>query len=74
MSLQKDFERIVADAISKLKNESDYQPGKEVVVLVLMNGKYAKRDSIPLDNTRIKYVDGKDFGVELVCKITGNIR
>lgn len=52
------FAQKVTDAISNLKSSPEYEPGKEVAILVPVENKSATLKGIPLDEAKISYIEG----------------
>lgn len=80
------FAQKVTDAISNLKSSPEYEPGKEVEILVPVENKSATLKGIPLDEEKISYIEGPrrinmiDGGYyelrrgQLICRVTGKVR
>lgn len=80
------FAQKVTDAISNLKSSPEYEPGKEVAILVPVENKSATLKGIPLDEAKISYIEGPrrinmiDGGYyelrreQLICRVTGKVR
>lgn len=83
------FAEILNGEIEKLKLDPEYEPGKEVSILVPMKSKIAKLDGAHLDNAKISWLDQPYHVVRdkngdvifdptkssfFICKVTGKIR
>lgn len=80
------FAKEVTDAISSIKSRPEYEPGKEVAILVPVENKSATLKGIPLDEAKISYIevprrinmiDGGYYELkrgQLICHVTGKVR
>lgn len=83
------FIKAVNDEIEKLKKDIEYEPGKEVSILVPLRSKIAKLNGVHLDNAKISWLDqpyhvlrDKNGNVIfdprksgfVICRVTGKIR